>query len=410
LYNRIYQLEKQIHQGKPSGSGIIDSEQSPLLSGASDEDYDRRISLALERELEKICSFYQLKELEIYGELNSILKDEAAYEAEQNDLEDGNAGPSNTSPTRRRSNSLFDKFSIGKLRRTSTLGQSSRDADDSDEDDERAALRLTRSVDMSKGNHDDLRSDFRSSRRRTSFGFDDYNDMSFSVLYDSGITLKKRLISVYVQLCELRSFIQLNRTGFTKVLKKYDKILDRNLKDAYISEHVAPAYPFQKKTLESLGANINKVEASYAKVVTQGSIEEARRELRLHLREHVVWERNTVWREMIGIERKGQAANLGIRNTMLGGDNDPRLVRLQGDEAALAMKEISTPVGKYSCPAWLFTPTLYTLIAILAIFFVLITVPILKQPEQQNCLAMVVVVSLLWATEVSKILNFHRHH
>ena len=50
---------------------------------------------------------------------------------------------------------------------------------------------------------------------------------------------------------------------------------------------------------------------------------------------------NTVWREMIGIERKGQAANLGIRNTMLGGDNDPRLARLQGDDAALAMKEIS---------------------------------------------------------------------
>ena len=37
---------------------------------------------------------------------------------------------------------------------------------------------------------------------------------------------------------------------------------------------------------------------------------------------------------------------------------------------------------------------------ILAVFGVLLTVPILKKPEQQNCLAMLVLVSLLWATEV----------
>ena len=58
----------------------------------------------------------------------------------------------------------------------------------------------------------------------------------------------------------------------------------------------------------------------------------AKKELRLHLREHVVWERNTVWREMIGIERKAQAANLGIRRTLLGVDTDPAKARLQGDD------------------------------------------------------------------------------
>jgi hypothetical protein len=34
-------------------------------------------------------------------------------------------------------------------------------------------------------------------------------------------------------------------------------------------------------------------------LVTKNNKQFARRELRLHLREHVVWERNTVWREMI---------------------------------------------------------------------------------------------------------------
>jgi phosphate transporter len=402
----IYQLEKQANQGKPS-SAVPDSENSPLLSGADEEDCDRVFSLALDRETEKICSFYQLKELEIFGELDSILKDEAAFEAEQQEWEESNEGPSGATSSQRRprSNSLFQSF-LGKRRRTSTLNQSSRDDDDSDEEEERQPLRMTRSVDMGKADHhDDSRSDFRSSRRRTSWGFEDYNDLSSSVLYDSGITLKKRLISIYVQLCELRSFIQLNRTGFTKVLKKYDKILDRSLKETYIRDHVAPAHPFQKSTLDHVGAAIIKAELAYAKLVTQGKIDEAKRELRLHLREHVVWERNTVWREMIGIERKGQAANLGIRNTMLGVDNDPQRMRLQGDEAELAMKEISTPVGKYSCPAWLFGPTLYTLVIISSIFFALLVVPIMEQQEQQNCLAMVAFVSMLWATEVSDILG-----
>jgi hypothetical protein len=223
--------------------------------------------------------------------------------------------------------------------------------------------------------------------------------MAFSALYDEGISLKKRTASVYVSLCELRSFIQLNKTGFSKVLKKYDKILDRKLKSSYLAEYVDTAYPFQQSTMNNLGKNISTVEEAYSRVCTKGDVAEAKRELRLHLREHVVWERNTVWREMIGIERKAQAANLGI-GQMLGRKVDPGMVRLQGDEAQPEMKEVETPIGRYRCPRWLVSSTFYILVGILAIFAVLLFVPIMEHPEQQNCLAMVVFVSLLWATEV----------
>jgi phosphate transporter len=50
-----------------------------------------------------------------------------------------------------------------------------------------------------------------SSRRKTSVAFENYNDMAFSALYDEGASLTKRAVSVYVLLCELRSFIQLNK-------------------------------------------------------------------------------------------------------------------------------------------------------------------------------------------------------
>ena len=230
--------------------------------------------------------------------------------------------------------------------------------------------------------------------------FEDYDDMAFSALYDSSISLKKRTISLYVTICELRSFIQLNKTGFSKVLKKYDKTLDRKLKSSYISEHVEPAYPFQQSRMDQLGSYVDRMEKAYAKLVTKDDVAEAKRELRLHLREHVVWERNTVWREMIGIERKAQAANLGVKQTLLGRDHDPSKARLQGDEAELETRVVRTPMGRYRCPRFLISSTFYWLVVIVAVFAVLLSVPLMRKAEEQNCLAMVVFVSLLWATEV----------
>ncbi|KAF2405030.1 SPX domain-containing protein [Trichodelitschia bisporula] len=389
---RIYTFEKQLNHAP----AVPDHESSPLLTGSTG-DVDKAFENALDQELEKISSFYQLKESEIYGELDDVLRDVSTYDAEQQEHNEGQPPRSRGNDRPQRTESILHSIRPGARRRASTLSSSGHghEDEDSDEDDERAALAKSRSYD---GGPDDERSQ-PSARRRTSTVFEDYNDMSFSVLYDSGVSLKKRVVGVYVSLCELRSFIQLNRTGFSKVLKKFDKILDRNLKEGYIGKHVEPAYPFQPATMNRLSGNISRLEQVYASVVTQGKVDEARRELRLHLREHVVWERNTVWREMIGIERKAQAANMGLRHPILGADPDHANARLQGDELVMETKEISTPLGRYTCPVWLLTPTLYTLIVIFVVFFLLLALPIMEQPEQQNCLAMVVFVSLLWATE-----------
>ena len=317
-----------------------------------------------------------------------------------------------------RRSSLFGKFGFGnRPRRTSTMSANST-IDEADEDgdssaDETSAFNKSRNgalVDRRKTydagagqSLDDLRSsrELPAKQRNASQVYDDYSDQAFSTLLASGMTLKKRTISLYVSLCELKSFIQLNKTGFSKVLKKYDKTLNRGLKSLYMKDIVTPAYPFREDTMKRLDESIARMEKTYADVVTKKDIGEARRELRLHLREHVVWERNTVWREMIGIERKAQAANMGIRRTLLGTDDDPTKARLQGDaDGASSTKVLRTPLGKYRCPSWLFSSTFFTLIVILAIFVVLLVVPIMSKPEQQNCLAMLVLVSMMWATEV----------
>ena len=346
------------------------------------------------------------------------MKDEESYGAETEGLDMDQMEAQGDRGGRPRRGSLFGKIGFGgRPRRTSTISQSTIDegdeeADSDEEVDERTTMNGTgmskdrrKTYDANAGQSiDDLRSsrELSTSKRRASQAYDDYSDQAFSTLLASGVNLKKRTISLYVSLCELKSFIQLNKTGFSKVLKKYDKTLNHNLKGAYVKDSVAPAYPFKQETMKHLDENIQNTEKAYADVITKGDVARARRELRLHLREHVVWERNTVWREMIGIERKAQAANMGLRRTLLGGDDDPSKARLQGDEQdEMATKEYSTPLGKYRCPRWLFSSTFFTLLGILAVFVVLLVVPIMKAPEQQNCLAMLVFVSLLWATEVS---------
>ena len=367
---------------------------------------------ALDQELEKICSFYQLKELEIYGEVGELMKDEQSFEAdtEGQDLEQLDGATDKNGRPRR--GSFFGRIG-SRQRRTSIMSASTideGDEGDSDDDaDERTAMnrshtgrRKPQDANASQA-HDDLKSsrELSASKRRMSQAQDDYSDNVMEGLLASGMTLKKRTISLYVSLCELKSFVQLNKTGFSKVCKKYDKILDRNLKGAYIKDSVTPAYPFKQETMEHIDENIKSIERVYAGIITKGDIERARRELRLHLREHVVWERNTVWREMIGIERKAQAANMGLRRTILGGDNDPSKSRLQGDDPDdIGTKEVETPIGRYRCPRWLLSSTFFMLIGILVVFIVLLVVPIMEKPEQQNCLAMLVFVSLLWATEV----------
>ena len=387
----IYQLEKSAAQARTG-----DNESRPLISG---EDPDDVFSKALGVELEKICSFYASKEGELLGEVTQLLRD-------VEDRPSIDAGH----PGYRSSN---DMTRSGHGRPTSSsMGHASDDEgieDSGSEDDEQAMLTqqsksqprrktlpnlMTQSTDMTAS------SEFGRSTRRYSTTFEDYGDqlMFPPGLYSSAIMLKKRIISLYVQLCELKSYGQLNKTGFSKVLKKFDKIMDRELRANYMRSNVEPAYPFKDESKELLETNISRMEEAYSECVTGGDQELAKKDLRSHLREHVVWERNTVWRDLIGIERRGEAARLG--QSLLGGDQSRVPKRLQGDDdKSGTIMQIPTPFGRLSLPAWLASTSMFTLAISVAVFFLLLFLPILHHPEQQNCLAMLVFVSILWATE-----------
>ncbi|RMZ85145.1 hypothetical protein DV738_g269, partial [Chaetothyriales sp. CBS 135597] len=388
LKKLIYTLEKQINR-QPDEAGS--EENQALLGGRLDPDTTFR--QMLDSELDRVCTFYRLKELEIYGEIEQLKQDVEAYEEEAQGLDmDEVVEIENRRRSQQRSKPFFDPraSSMDQLKMAKTA--------------KRRALSMD-PMSSAEDLHDlrDLRASLTSQmglRRRPSLAMElEANEPGqLSGLYDSGISLKKRIVSLYVSLCELKSFIQLNQTGFKKATKKYDKVCNRNIRKAYMDKVVSPSYPFQESTMATLEVHIQDTEQLYAEVVTKGDVGLARRELRLHLREHVVWERNTVWREMIGVERRAQAANLGIRHTLLG-NASPSDTRLQGDDETKKTQAVTTPIGRWQLPKWMVSANFGSLLAILAIFFVLLFVPIMKKPEQQNCLAMLVFVSLLWATE-----------
>ncbi|KAI9754618.1 MAG: low-affinity phosphate transporter [Lichina confinis] len=425
LKKLIYTLEQSSNRTEPSQAQ--DAEALPLIEDAHG-DSDEAFRRALDTELKKVCSFYDGKEKEILDEVNAVLEDLEAYKHEK----DSGASPLDQSshsfaPGRGRASSsasalagssgVFRSLGFGRPRRASTMSNSiehARDDHGLEEDiiDETAQLtrsrtsyepRTTRDDGALGGSMEDMRAskDTAILKHMPGAGHDDFSDRGFSEFYALSVALKKRIISVYVSLCELKSFIQLNKTGFSKALKKFDKILDHHLRSSYMENSVNSADPFRKEAMGKIDNNIFKVERAYADVASKGDLQQARQELRLHLREYVVWERNTVWREMIGIERKAQAARLGWRPTLLGGPQDHARIQRQGDaEETEAGKVVDTPVGRIRCPPWLFSPSAFLLLAIVVIFVVLLSVPILNSSQQQNCLAMLVFVSMLWATEV----------
>ncbi|KAL6453670.1 LOW QUALITY PROTEIN: PHO91 Low-affinity phosphate transporter PHO91 [Candida maltosa Xu316] len=222
--------------------------------------------------------------------------------------------------------------------------------------------------------------------------WDDLNNATLSnnvppqllLLSESRIILRKRVIGLYTTLSELKSFIELNYTGFKKALKKFDKSLNTN---EYLENLPNESYIFKKSTIQKVDDRLESLVKLYALICNHGDdLEAAKQELSIHLREHVVWERNTVWRDMIGLERKSYAANSKLVNR---GDGSK-----EEKEDGLANGKL---IDKFNIS--LKNPVMIKLLVIFSITVLLLNVSPFEDRAQKNCFALLVCASLLWATE-----------
>lgn len=423
----IYQVEKDLvaagaSNDLESGSGTPyqgePNERSGLLStGARSQARAKANNMflpALDRELEKIMTFYFNKERELYSEVEALASDIEFVENFDLPITSRLTGSGSKAlsgsvrRTRSRNNSRASRHStlarsgswrydealaLANAAALKTAAEVSQDADHIPNPPSSSTVVPGQGgVGSSSQISNSMATNVEPETPRDEDDEDDEDDAK-SMWFDPEMEHEKmrfrhNCIEMFVNLSELQAYAKLNCTGFSKILKKYDKISDNNTKKVYMNQVVLQAYPFKQETTEKLQAQIDRVRDIYARIFTNGDIEVAKRSLKMHLKEHMVWERNTVWRDMIGIERKSQA--VGVRPS---------------SASKTRPITINTPFGSIEFPEWL-THDVWTLLFCCLVFAVLLHVELFEGPEQQNCFAILVFASLLWATEVKMTIFF----
>ena len=360
LKGLIYRLEKE---------GIKDNQDAEnrvLLQSTTSA--EAVFAQALDHELLKICVFFTQKANNLHIELRSILELDCQFQSKYEALLDD---PNHPGLSRTRLNS--------QIAETNALTKASQD---------RAG-----SPDVSGRKGSVFPSWSRNSNRPESSG-----DRQLFPFTEEIQTFKRRVTVCFVSFCQLQSFAQLNLQGFTKALKKFDKTLGTNLRTSYLESKVRASQFLQSTVHAEIEAAIDTLVAIYARLITHNDIALAENELRGHLREQVVWERNTVWRDMINIERKAQAAQLS-NTKVLFGSSLAEQVELKAAGAAKMLDKRGSLLVRLRTSR-IEASNIILLGFICLIFICFLWIPSNAGSEEKNCLAILVLVSLLWATEV----------
>lgn len=204
-------------------------------------------------------------------------------------------------------------------------------------------------------------------------------------LEDEFKVLKRRLVAHYKELGETVNFSTLNRTAFDKILKKHDKYTALDSRATYMEGVLRECAFVDTSELEILQ---RQTERLYGDVFKNGDSRLGKEELREGLRDLIIWDRNTIWRDVLRTERKVSA------------------VRAVKGGRALDIEKESAKV--------MFTPKLIPLSLSVVAFFAILLAPQLVRglvvdggkeyssdilDAANRCLAVTVSVVILWAFE-----------
>ncbi|OBZ72026.1 putative transporter C3B8.04c [Grifola frondosa] len=430
LKKHVYQLEKQQAGLRESFHDLEANERTSLIINADTVSTDSFFIPLLDRELKKICLFYETEEQRLLDDVAALerlvqqqeevgpdaghqyedMDDDDEEEDDEFDIHSPSASRDNTlSPSRQRRHSRSVSIGTGiasgsnkKPDNRRSRGYSVSSEDHNDLEVSVASLRSSTHGDLLVPPQGSVRERGESLSKSplikaralasklnfmkdnaTSLQPDTVWNAQNNYAWDVQLLFKRRITNLYVSVSSLKSYIELNYAGFRKILKKYDKVTDSNLQDRYLHDVVEQATPFVPEAKDRLNNSIALLLDLYAKCVTHGDHFEARRQLKLHQREHIAWERDTVWRQMIGQARRGEADG---GTAVLGGS----LVA----EAEKGLLDVHTPAGHFK----LTLKQLYLLVSVI-VFVVLLNVRVVAGEEANRCLAVLVFATILWATE-----------
>ncbi|KAJ6543566.1 SPX domain-containing protein [Mycena vulgaris] len=402
LKKYIYQLEKTNHD-QAAYHDVETNERTSLVDrGAST---DAVFVPLLDRELQKICTFYEAQEKDLMGEVAEL--EELVHQQEEagmagnhyldgpyddDDDDDDDDDSLSRSPQRRRrvstsaghrvslsvsgSRAPIPEESTARYHRRSISSASSDGHPEASPGSPTAPLGTIGRL-ANKLTPDFMRSSVTSSTHENVWtSRSDY-------AYDTRLLFKRRITTLYISVTSLKSYVEINYSGFRKILKKYDKVTYRELKDSYLHTSVEPSPPFGAAAKTTLTGLTTRLVDLYAKCVTRGDRGLAKQQLRLHQRENIAWERDTVWRQMIGRERRGDGDGAGVTGASLLKEEE------ENGKGGLRLGPLRLRVTKKKV-AMLFA---------IAVFVGLLNTQTVEGREANRCFAVLMFCTVLWATE-----------
>ncbi|KAJ3337127.1 low-affinity phosphate transporter [Gonapodya sp. JEL0774] len=208
--------------------------------------------------------------------------------------------------------------------------------------------------------------------------------------------LVQRMVNLFVLLSEFEEYAEMNKTGFTKILKKYDKVNKRTLKPIYLSEKINTSYPWLPSSVDRLTSALERLSQAYAAIELGGEEHAVRAQalLRENLRERLVWERNTIWRDMIEQERKAAAVKVSKRKV-----KETEADALGISTGAVRLRLCGISLCEVSLPTLNWAPVLVLVSTVVLALLVGGWLSVVDGVEANNCLGLVIFASVLWATE-----------
>lgn len=90
---------------------------------------------------------------------------------------------------------------------------------------------------------------------------------------------------------ELKSYIVINRTAIDKTLKKWEKVTPSHLRQGYFEKIIKAAEPFSENNLVLIDNTLDHILNIYAVVFIIGNKNYRPVELKMHMHDHIVFER-----------------------------------------------------------------------------------------------------------------------
>ena len=225
----------------------------------------------------------------------------------------------------------------------------------------------------------------------------------FNVEKQKQSILKQSIVNLYIDLSQLKSFIELNKMGFSKITKKADKVLKLNIKAELIQtgKFYKDTYIFQKDTFTTLSEKISELITFYSIITNQTSdVLEAKEELKSALHDHIVWERSNTWKDMLGLI--SHEAPL-VSDLQKDDENISLTGKLQLEYFTFPLPySINlkfTTIENVLIPKLFFTWKAFKIAFIITVTGILLGIKTFNDPAQHRCMALVECVAFLWASE-----------